>query len=83
MRVLISVSAHTYSREYVVLTNVFMRNSFFFFCIAYPFKDVMLLADAEVLEDMMKNLIARYRLACNLPYMQDGLTQVRRKQVRR
>ena len=46
VRVLISVSARTYSREYVVLTNVFMRNSFFFFCIAYPFKDIMLLADA-------------------------------------
>ena len=43
----------------------------------------MLLADAEVLEDMMKNLIARYRLTSNLPYMQDGLTQVWRQQVRR
>ena len=42
-----------------------------------------LLADAEVLEDMMKNLIARYRLTSNLPYMQDGLTQVWRQQVRR
>lgn len=38
-----------------------------------------LFADAEVLENMMKNLIARYRLACNLPYMQDGLTQIGRK----
>ena len=42
-----------------------------------------LFADAEVLENMMKNLIARYRLTSNLPYMQDGLTQIRRQQVRR
>ena len=42
-----------------------------------------LLADAEVLENMMKHLIARYRLTSNFSYMQDGLTQVRRKQVRR
>ena len=50
---------------------------------AFVFFNQGLFADAEVLEDMMKNLIARYRLACNLPYMQDGLTKVRRKQVRR
>ena len=52
MRVLISVSARTYSREYVVLTNVFMRNSFFFFCIAYPFKDIMPLLKHSILQDI-------------------------------